>query len=127
MSAYYSLRQIKTDGVVTAPRWMQHTVKVMTSLSAFVALLVVGLPIVIAGWLASAVLYGCVWIKERLDPTDMETYTVWQHVADTMTDAACAGVTLAAAYAIVRAWPAALVVLAVCVAGYVAGHKDARP
>lgn len=125
--AAYSLRAIVTDGVVTCPRWMHHLVKVMTSLAAFVALLVVGVPPVRAGWVAGPVLYVCVWIKEQLTPTDLAKYTLWEHVADTLTDAACACVALAAGYKLERGWTAGLVVFAACVLAWAIGHRDARP
>lgn len=127
MTAPSSLRALATDGVLTAPRWLHHVIKLMTSLSVFVGLLVGGLRVLLAAYAASLGLFALVWLRERIWPTDPAPHSLWDHVADALTDGACACVTLAAGYALVGKWIAALILLGACVAAYMAGHEHARP
>jgi hypothetical protein len=127
MTDGYSLRQIKTDGVLTAPRWMHHLIKIMTSLSAFVGLLVVGLSVIVASLAASLGLFALVWVHERVRPSDVAPRSTWDHVADALTDGACACVTLAAGFALVDAWTTGLLIFVACAAAYGVGHEHARP
>jgi hypothetical protein len=123
----YRVRAIVTDGVVTAPRYFHHTLKAMTSLSAFVGLLVLGFETLLAAFVASLGLFALVWLHERIWPSDVAPHTMIEHVDDALTDCALACVTLAAGYWLVGARVTALVVLAVCVITWAACHEHARP
>jgi hypothetical protein len=125
----YSLEQEVTDGPITAPRWLHHlVVKLCAQHSAptFALWALTGRPL-LAALIGGPSVWMLITIRERIWPTDPEPLTTWQHVADWMTDLSIATVPVAIAFVALGAWLAAALILAACIAGYLAGHRNARP
>jgi hypothetical protein len=115
------------DGPLRAPRWLHHVVKLMTHMSLAFVLLAAGLPMIIAAGVAGPGVYFLIVVKELVRPSDPARYSVWEHVADSMTDASLATLTLVAAVFSRHDWIGGSLLLGACIASYLAGRKDARP
>lgn len=107
----YNANQIVTDGRLTAPRWVQHLVKMLTSSAIFAAMfgvdhvarMIGALPhvaeptptwvFIVCGLIAGPVFWLLAAIHEHFWPTDPKVYPLWLHAADWATDCslACLG------------------------------------
>jgi hypothetical protein len=123
----YSAFDIVQDGALRAPRWLHHVVKLMTHMSIAFVLLAAGLPMIIAAGVAGPGVYFLIVVKELVRPSDPARYSVWEHVADSMTDGSIATLTLVAAMYSTGDRIGASLVFGACVGSYMAGRKDARP
>jgi hypothetical protein len=123
----YSLRDVVNDGPVRAPRYVHHLIKLATHTAlAFAAWCLSGDPL-FAAIVAGPVLWSIFVAHEWLWPSDLQPLTHWQHIADWMTDLSLASLPMTGAFLARHEWAAAGFVAGVCVAGWKAGHKDARP
>lgn len=123
----YSLRAVVTDGALTAPRWLQHVVKLMTHASLAFGLWCVSGAAFRSSAIAGPVLFLALVAYEAIWPTDRQPLTFWQHVADWITDGSLATAPLAGAVFAMGDRVDGVIMLAGCLAAYLAGHRNARP
>jgi hypothetical protein len=135
MTEPYSLLQVRKDGILTAPRWVHHLVKIAThALVAFV--LYEGTRFVLtsgdghallAAILGGPVLHLLFVAHEHFWPTDPQPLTAWQHWADWINDSALSDVPLAVVLFHQHYQGAAILLAAGIVTAWLACHQDARP
>lgn len=129
MIAPYSLREVVKDGPITAPRWLHHlAVKLgaQHTAPAFLLWALTGRPM-LAALVAGPGLYLVLFLRERIHPSDPQPLTLWQHVADTLTDGSIATMPVVGACFALHNWIGGALLLGACVASWFAGHADARP
>jgi hypothetical protein len=130
----YSLKEVVTDGRLTAPRYVQHLAKIGVHLAA--SLIVVGgfarlpshaLHLLLAATLGGPLLWLLIAGHENIWPSDLQPLTQWQHIADWFTDFSLSCVPVIGALLLTGHLVGALLLGALSLGAYVYCHRDARP
>jgi hypothetical protein len=123
----YSLRDVVTDGRLTAPRWFHHAFKLgLQHPAPAAALCLLGVRPIVAAYLAGPIAWFIFALREHFWPTDRQPLTMVQHVTDWATDASLSCLPLVIVLSVADRELAALVGVTV-LATYVVCHRGARP